>query len=72
MHEMLFAGLGGMLEDVFLEFLNIGAGEAIDLLRLLDEHECRHRGNVVLNGEILALVNINLEYMKWREEIIIG
>lgn len=49
-----------VLDDELLQLLGVGSAEAVDLLALLDEHEGRHRADVVLHGKLLALINIDL------------
>lgn len=50
-----------VLDDEFLQFLNVGAAEAVDLLSLLNEHKGGHRGDVVLHGKFFALIDIDLK-----------
>lgn len=43
------------------QFFIIGATELCDRLIILDENKSRHRGNIILHCNILALININFK-----------
>lgn len=51
----------GVLENRLLEPIWISSGELLQNFAILPEDECRHAGNVVESGNLLALVDINLE-----------
>lgn len=59
--EFHFQHLWSMLNDEFLQFISICTAEAVNLFTLLDENESRHRWDVVLHRNLLALVNIDLK-----------
>jgi len=50
-----------MLLDAGLELLLPGTDDSVDLFTILDEEEGRHRFDIVLRGNVLQLVNINLQ-----------
>lgn len=50
-----------VLDDVLFKLFGVGSTEAIDLLSFLDEHESRHRWDVVFDCELLTFINIDLK-----------
>lgn len=50
-----------MLDDEFLQLLGVSSAEAIHLLAFLDEHKSGHRRDVVLHGELFALIDVDLK-----------
>lgn len=63
----MLSGWGGVitsllkLENSVLEFIDVRAGELLDFLGTLHEHECRHGVDVVLCGNVLAFVDVDLK-----------
>lgn len=49
-------------QDGVFQFVEVCPGELLDLLGALDEYEGRHRVDVVLGCDVLALVHVDLEY----------
>lgn len=50
-----------MLGDERLQLFGVGPGKLVHDLLVLDEQERRHAGDVVLGGEVLALVHVHLD-----------
>lgn len=47
--------------DVLFEFFVVGAAEGVYDVLVFDEYKSWHRGNIVVHGDIVAFIDINLE-----------
>lgn len=50
-----------MLDDELFQFVSVGSAEAVNFLPLLDEDESRHACDVILHGDFLAFINVDLK-----------
>lgn len=64
---LISASLYGQFENRLFQSITVGAGEFFNLLLVLDEHKGGHAGDAIFHGNILAVVDINLEKGKVKK-----